>query len=57
MEQDVFISMIKSNLPKDVLLQMELRKDSETEWTIESLQKCLHSNVVAHERTEQDPNT
>ena len=31
MEQDVSISMIKSNLPRDVLLQMELRKDPE--WT------------------------
>ena len=25
-EQDVFISMIKSKLPKDVLLQIELQK-------------------------------
>ena len=30
-EQDVFISMIKSRLPKDILLQMELKKDPDTE--------------------------
>ena len=35
---------------------MELRKDFETEWTVESLRKCLRSNVVAREQTEQDPN-
>ena len=40
-EQDVFISMIKSKLPKDILLQMELKKDPDTEWTVESLRKCL----------------
>ena len=52
----MFISMIKSKLPKDVLLQMELRKDSETEWTVESLWNCLRSYVVARKRTEQVPN-
>ena len=53
-EQDVFISMIKSKLPKDVLLQMELRKDPDTEWAVESLRKCLRSYIVARERSEQD---
>ena len=52
-EQDVFISMIKSKLPKDVLLQMELRKDPDTEWEVESLRKCLRSYKVARERSEQ----
>ena len=55
-EQDVFICMIKSKLPKDVRLQMEFRKDSEIEWTVESLKKCLRTYVVARERMEQDPN-
>ena len=50
----MFISMIKSKLPKDVLLQMELRKDPDTEWAVESLRKCLRSYIVASERSEQD---
>ena len=53
-DQDVFISMIKSKLPKDILLQMELKKDPDTEWTVKSLRKCLRLYTVARERAEQD---
>ena len=48
--------MIKSKLQIDVLLQMELLKASETEWIVESLRICLGLYVVAHKRTELDPN-
>lgn len=53
-KQDLFISMIKSKLPKDVFFQMELRKDPDTEWTVESLRKCFRSYIVTCERAEQD---
>lgn len=56
-EQDVFISMIKSKLPKDVLLQLELRKDPDIEWKVDSLRKCLCTYIVARERSEQDSKT
>ena len=46
--------MIKSKLPKEVLFQMELRKDPDTKWEVESLRKCLRSYIVARERSEQD---
>ncbi|XP_045185376.2 uncharacterized protein LOC123543363 [Mercenaria mercenaria] len=52
--QDVFISMIKSKLPKDVLLQLELRRQTGSEWTVRQLRDCLCAYIVARERTDED---
>ena len=53
-DQDVFISMIRSKLPKDVLLQLELQKRGVLEWTVVSLREGLRAFIIARERTEQD---
>jgi len=41
--QDIFISMIKSKLPNNVLRHPELRKRSETKWTVNKLHAAIHS--------------
>lgn len=52
--QNVFISIIKSKLPQDVLVQLELRRQSDSEWTVFSLRACLRAYIVARERAEHD---
>ncbi|XP_045206115.2 uncharacterized protein LOC123558301 [Mercenaria mercenaria] len=52
--QNMFVSMIKSKVPKDVLLHLEVQKGSEKEWTVADLRKQLRAYIIARERTEQD---
>ena len=52
--QHMFISMIKSKLPQDVLLQMEVQKGTSTEWTVDRLRERLRAYIVAREHTEQE---
>ena len=47
-DQDVFVSMIRSKLPEEVLLQLEmLNGTKESKWTVNLLIKRLHDYVVA----------
>ncbi len=53
--QDVFVSMVKSKLPQRVLLQLEMQKDSEVRWTIHLLRDRLKHYVIALESSEVAP--
>ncbi len=41
MEQQVFISMIRSKMPSEVLLQLELLKGAGEKWTVQRLREML----------------
>ncbi|XP_052762257.1 uncharacterized protein LOC128204895 [Mya arenaria] len=47
--QDVFVSIVKSKLPEDVLLQIELQNGVQ-KWTIGSLKERIETYVTARER-------
>ena len=51
--QDVFISMITSKIPKDVLIQLEIQKGACNTWTVKELRERLKQYVAARERAEQ----
>ena len=48
-DQDLFISMITSKLPKDVLIQLEVQKGARTPWTV---RERFNDYIVARERAE-----
>ena len=47
--QDIFISMITSKLPKDVLFQLEIQKGTRAKWTVNELWERLNDYVAARE--------
>ena len=51
--QDVFVSMIRSKLPEDVLLQLEMLNGAKNKWTVENLRIRLHEYVTAREHAEK----
>ena len=51
-DQDLFISMITSKLPKDVVIQLETQKRARTLWTIRELRERFNDFIVARERAE-----
>ncbi|XP_045216914.2 uncharacterized protein LOC123566652 [Mercenaria mercenaria] len=53
-QQEVFVSIIKSKLPKEVLLQLEIQKGTTKEWTLIFLRERINQYIVARERTDQD---
>ena len=48
--QDVFISMITSELPKEVLIQLEIQTGTCDEWTVKELRELFKNYVAARER-------
>ena len=48
-DQDLFISMITSKLPKDVI-QLEIQKGARTPWTVGELRERFNDYIVARER-------
>ncbi len=46
-EQDVFVSMIRSKLPEYVLIQLEIQNGTGKKWTVYSLNGKLHEYVGA----------
>ncbi|XP_078309420.1 uncharacterized protein LOC144617852 [Crassostrea virginica] len=50
--QDVFVSMITSKLPKETLLQLEIQKGSREKWTVKKLRDLFKAYVTAKESTE-----
>ena len=48
--QDIFISMITSKLPKDVLFQLEVQKGARAKWTVNELRERLNDYAAARER-------
>ena len=51
-DQDLFISMITSKLPKDVVIQLEIQKGARTPWTVRELRERFNDYIVARERAE-----
>ncbi|CAG2200461.1 unnamed protein product [Mytilus edulis] len=51
--QDIFVSMVKSKLPEEVLLQLEIQKESQEKWTVMSLCDKLRDYVVAREKSDK----
>ncbi|XP_071136486.1 uncharacterized protein [Mytilus edulis] len=49
--QDVFVSIIRSKLPEDVLLQLEIQKGAKAKLKISSLCEKLNDYVVAREKS------
>ena len=52
-DQDLFISMITSKLPKDVLVQLEVQKGARNPWTVKELRERFNDYIAARERAEQ----
>ncbi|CAG2200036.1 unnamed protein product [Mytilus edulis] len=50
--QDVFISMITSKLPKEVLIQLEIQKGNNERWTVGKLRQFLNTYITAREAAE-----
>ena len=49
-DQHVFVSMITSKLPAEVMRQMELHKGSKTPWTVHKLREELREYILACEK-------
>ena len=53
-DQNIFISMITSKIPKEVLIQLELQKGARNKWTVRELRELFSNYVVVRERAEQN---
>ncbi|XP_052760015.1 uncharacterized protein LOC128202884 [Mya arenaria] len=51
--QHVFVSMIRTKLPEEVLRQLEFNKEAKAEWTLTKLREQLKNYVVACERADK----
>ena len=51
--QDVFISIMTSKIPKDVLLHLQIQRGSEVRWTVSRLRELLSEYILAREETEE----
>ena len=49
-DQHVFVSMIRTKLPEDVLRQLEINKGAKVEWSLGNLRQQLEDYIVACER-------
>lgn len=55
-KQNVFVSIVRSKLPEDVLLHLEIQKGSHESWTIGNLCEKLKEYVNAQEKSEKKEN-
>ena len=53
MTHDIFIPIIISKVPKDILLQLEIQKRRRKIWSVSMLREQLNNYVYATERAEQ----
>lgn len=51
--QDVFVSIVTSKIPKDVLFQLEIQKGSKVQWSVDKLRELFKEHISARERAEQ----
>ena len=49
---DVFIVIIKSKLPEDLMRQLELQKGNKTEWSVKTLRESVNKYIHAMETVE-----
>ena len=53
MNHDIFVSIISSKIPKEVLLQLVLKRGATEKWTASTLRKAFKNYVVATEWVEE----
>ncbi|XP_060575792.1 uncharacterized protein LOC132733208 [Ruditapes philippinarum] len=53
LDQQVFVSMIRSKLPSEVLLQLEIQKSAGTKWCIKTLRDLLRKYIVSREKSDK----
>ena len=51
--QEVFISIITSKIPKDVLIQLEIQKGAKVKWTVSKLRELFNDYISAREKAEE----
>ena len=52
-DQDIFIAMITSKIPKEVIIQLELQKGARNKWSVRELRELFNNYVAARERAER----
>ena len=50
---DIFIPIITSKIPKDVLFQLKLQKGAKNRWSVRILREIFNNYICATERAEQ----
>ena len=55
--QDVFVSIMKSKIPKEVLLQLQLQRGAKVRWTVSRLRELLSDYILAREESEEECHT
>ena len=55
--QDVFVSMMTSKIPKEVLLQLQIQKGAKVNWTVSRLRELLNDYVSAKVDMDQQGHT
>ena len=53
LDKHVFVSMVHSKLPSDVLLQLEILKGTDVKWTIAKLRDLLRQYAVSKEKSRE----
>lgn len=53
-DQDIFIAMITSKIPKEAIIQLELQKGARNKWSVRELRELFNNYVSARERAEQN---
>ena len=52
-DQDIFVSMVRSKLPQEVMLQLEIQKGTKEKWCVRSLCDRLMDYIVAREKSDK----
>ena len=53
-DQDIFLSIIRSKLPEEVLVELEIQKGVDNKWSVQNLIKQQREYVVARERASKE---
>ena len=53
LDKHVFVSMVHSKLPSDVLLQLKILKGTDVKWTIANLRDLLRQYAVSKEKSRE----
>ncbi|XP_060591141.1 uncharacterized protein LOC132746060 [Ruditapes philippinarum] len=53
LEQQVFVSIIRSKLPSEVLMHLEVQKRADNKWTITKLREFLGQYIVSREKSDR----
>ncbi|XP_045158803.2 uncharacterized protein LOC123524573 [Mercenaria mercenaria] len=53
LEQQVFVSIIRSKLPSEVLMHLEIQKGSDNKWTLTKLCELLRQYIVSKEKSDK----